>query len=435
MKTKRSVTTVATEVKENDGVVRSESDILNEMEAQVPDTNQLTAMVSDGAMEVASTEKLADKGIINRISDNGEINLSRLTEQEIKESLQFGKKLDVHDITSVSSYGADLQKVMNDNSKKLLSSSSQAKLGDETKEVINEMMTQLNNIDLDEIKTPSKFKRILAKIPVLRKLVFSVEKMIAKYDTIEQQVQKCQERLEAAQMVALRDNTMLQGDFDDTIKYIKVLEKLIIAAKIKSNEMEAGIATMKSQPEKYSVINIQDMESYKHELDKKVRNMLVWRLTFTQSLFRIREIQRTNISHASSIQETVQSMMPMLRQQLSQAIALYNLNQGVKAKNAVVDGFNKILTQNADAAHDLAIEVAQQNEQSSVTMETLTHNQERLMATMTEVKRIYDDAEKKFKEDEQKVVEMHRQLDSLILGTTPDKTITAESIEAKYIAD
>lgn len=344
----------------------------------------------------------------------------------------FGEKLNVHDVSSITNFGADLQKVMNENSKHLLASSRQVHIGDETQEVINNMMSQISQIDLDEIKAPTPLARFIRKIPVLNKLFFSVKRFLEKYDNIEKQVMTCQEKLEAVQVIALRDNTRLQSDFDDTVKYIKILEKLIVAAKMKSQEMETGIKMMKSEPEKFSAIQIQDMENFKHELDKKISNMLTWRLTFTQSLFRIRDIQRTNIAHSNEIHETIQSMMPMLRQQISQATALYNLEQGVKAGKAVKEGFNKVLQQNADAAHKLAVEVAKETESTNITMETLRHNQDKLVQTMRDVKKVWEDGERARKDNDLAVAKMHAELDTIAKGIETITTSSAAAIENKY---
>lgn len=432
-------TVVVTEAPQGQGQsvadnVRSDAEILEEMSSATPSTKLDEEIVSGANSMVRAASAKQKVGVLNRISEKGEINLSGLTETEIKECREIGKKLNVHDVTTVVNFGNDLLKVMDDSSKSLLAASRQDRVGEETKGIMNDIMHQISQIDLDDIKAPSAWQRFIRKIPVLNKMFYSIEKFLASYDTIEQQVKKCGEKLEAVQAIALRDNTQLQSDFDNTTKYITVLEKLIVAAKIKSQEMETGIELMKAHPEEHDAISIHDMENYKHELDKRITKMLTWRLTFTQSLFRIRDIQRANIANSNEVHDTVQSMMPMLRQQLAQASALYNLEQGVKANRVFKEGFNRILTQNADSAHDLAVEVMRETENTGITMETLRHNQERLVQTMIDVKAIWDEGEKKRKENELEVAKMHEQLENLAVNMN-DKTanVSAESIASKYL--
>jgi uncharacterized protein YaaN involved in tellurite resistance len=279
------------------------------------------------------------------------------------------------------------------------------------------------------------FVRFMRKIPILRGLVSSIEKFMAEYKTIESTVEQVEKKLEAAQVIALRNNTLLQHDFEDTLKYNAILEKLIIAAKLKNEELNRALEIMKADPSQYSAIEISDVENFRHDLDKKIGNMLTWRTNFSQSLFRIRDIQRANLTLSNDIRDTIQNMMPQFRQQLAQAQALYELSQGVKATQSVKEAFNKVLTQNADAAHDLAVEVAEMSEQSDITMETLEHNQERIIATMNDVKRCWEEGNQRRKEEEARSAEMIRQLEMTAAGIDMDDTVattSAEAIEAKY---
>ena len=70
-------------------------------------------------------------------------------------------------------------------------------------------------------------------------------------------------------------------------------------------------------------------------------------------------------------------------------------------------------------------------------METLRHNQERLVQTMREVKEIWDQGEKNRKANELEVARMHAELDGLAMTMSGKEveTTSAEAIEAKYTAN
>lgn len=414
-------------------MVRSDEEIMTELTGRKK-TKELDKVLGDGIKKITPKQK-KEVSIINRISEKGEINLSNLTDEEVRMCAKIGSKLDVHDATSISRFGSDLQKVMNDNSKNLLSQTRMYRVGDETQEIINEMMTQIKRVDLGDIKPPTMFVRFMRKIPILKSLVSSIEKFMAEYKTIESTVAEVEKKLEAAQVIALRNNTLLQHDFEDTLKYNAILEKLIIAAKLKYEELNRALEIMKADPSQYSAIEISDVENFRHDLDKKIGNMLTWRTNFTQSLFRIRDIQRANLTLSNDTRDTIQNMMPQFRQQLAQAQALYELSQGVKATQSVKEAFNKVLTQNADAAHDLAVEVAEMSEQSDITMETLEHNQERILATINDVKRCWEEGNQRRKEEEARSAEMIHELEMAAAGIEMSDSVTttsAEAIEAKY---
>lgn len=370
------------------------------------------------------------------IVDTGQINFDNLSEADKHELIAIGNKLNVYDISTVTNFGSELQRVMNDTSKALLSSSRASKVGPETEAILKEMMSQISEIDISEIKSPNSVEKFLRKIPIVNKLFKSVERFMAKYESLETTVEKCENNLHAVNIKAKSDNRLLQGQFDDTNEYIAVLEKFIVAGKNKSNELQIIIDEMEANANQYTPIQISDMKDFKHDLDLRLTNMLTWRTTFMQSLYRIREIQKANISLSNNVQQTIDNMMPMLRHQLSEAVALYNLKQGIQVVDAVQKGFNDILANNADMTHDAVVAVRQQTENTVVRMETLRHTQERLLATMRDAQKVCEEGAAKRREQEKELAKMNIEIETLASGI--DQNIissrpSAKSIEEKYI--
>ena len=370
------------------------------------------------------------------IVDTGQINFDNLSEADKHELIAIGNKLNVYDISTVTNFGSELQRAMNDTSKALLSSSRTSKVGPETEAILKEMMSQISEIDISEIKSPNSVEKFLRKIPIVKKLFKSVERFMAKYESLETTVEKCENNLHAVNIKAKSDNRLLQGQFDDTNEYIAVLEKFIVAGKNKSNELQIIIDEMEANANQYTPIQISDMKDFKHDLDLRLTNMLTWRTTFMQSLYRIREIQKANISLSNNVQQTIDNMMPMLRHQLSEAVALYNLKQGIQVVDAVQKGFNDILANNADMTHDAVVAVRQQTENTVVRMETLRHTQERLLATMRDAQKVCEEGAAKRREQENELAKMNIEIETLASGID-QKVISsrpsAKSIEEKYI--
>ena len=403
---------------------------ITERKSTVSDTSAAVSTILKGK----NTNKTTS---LRRINDNGDVNMTDITAEELAEYQAIGKKLDVHDKMSISNYGAELSAQLNRSTKDLLARGTQTKLGDETQSIMKQISSKLVTIDLDEIKRPNWFVRTVREIPLLNKLFFSVKAFIAKYEGIEKDVELMQEKLHAAQAVALRDNTELEKRFQDTIAYIDVLEKLIVAAKIKEEEYGQALEIMEANPDKYSAIDIHDTRNFKHELEKRIENMITWHLSFNQSLFRIRDIQDANIAHSNSISQDIDNMMPMLRDQLQQAIYLYNLEQGLKAHEVMIDGFNEILTHNADATHDLKVRVTKMTENPTIKLETLKHNQEKINQTYYDCLKVQEEAAKKRIENEREMAKMRADLESMMSGVPQDgiEAKSAAAIEAEYTVD
>ena len=405
--------------------IRSKKDILASIMEMPKDDSSVNMPTPDTKTKTLAT-----------IVDTGQIDISSLSEDDKHELIAIGSKLNVHDISTVTNFGSELQRAMNDTSKALLSTSRTSKVGSETEAILKEMMSKISEIDISEIKAPNKIEKVLRRIPIINKLFNSVEKFMAKYDSLETTVEKCEDNLHAVNIKAKSDNKMLQSQFDDTNDYISLLEKFIVAGKNKSNELQIVIDEMDAHSDQYTPIQISDMKDFKHDLDLRLTNMLTWRTTFMQSLYRIREIQKANISLSNNVQQTIDNMMPMLRHQLSEAVALYNLKQGVQVVDAVQKGFNDILSHNADMTHDAVVAVREQTENTVVRMETLRHTQERLIATMRDAQKICEEGAAKRREQEKELAKMNIEIENLAVGAE-GKIIasrpTAKSIEAKYV--
>lgn len=423
-------TTTATKVleKEDDApMLRDTADILAEL-----DSSKEAEKLHMDAQKIADVvgEGHADKRPLQRITQNGMINFSGLSESEKSEIIAIGKSLNVRDKMSIKNFGSELCDNLNKSTKTLLAKSSQTKIGAELEDIMREVSARLGEIDLDDIKAPSALLKLLRKIPFIGKLLYdSAKKCLEKYVGLEQEVELMQQKLEAAQAIAMRDNNDLELRFQSILEYIQILEKLIVAAAYKSKELERAIAIMEAEEGKYTAIDIHDAKQYKHELDKHIASMQTWHLSYNQTLFRIRQIQDANIAHSNAIADTVDKMMPQLRDQLHEAVVLYNLEQGLKAHETLIDGFNKILIHNADAAHDMKIRVTNMTESTAIKLETLKHNQQKLIDTNREVMQIMKTKAKERERQMLEISKMEKELDNMLLGDSA-KTIFKDNGES-----
>ena len=355
-----------------------------------------------------------NKSLLSRITDDkGNMKTSLLQEEEVKECLDLANKLDVSDICSVMSYGSDIQKYMNESSKSLLESASKSKVGDETSIILNNLLGEVSKIDIDDLKKPNVVVSALRKIPLVKNLFMSIEKYKAKVENIESNVEKIEDKIEQSKLIAKRDNSVLEEQFIGIVQYINVLEKLIIGAKIKSEALEREIEKMETDKRNYTPIQISDINSFKHEVDKKITNMLTWRTAYQQSLFLIRQIQEANIASINNAQDIMDNTMPMLRNQLAQSVTLYNLEQNVNLQTSVKNSLEKIMVQNASATHDMITKVTELTESTTVSVETIKERQEKLIQSLNDKVRIWQENKVKRASIETEITKMQGQLENI----------------------
>ena len=324
---------------------------------------------------------------MKRVEDTGEINTTALTPAREAYYKEIASVLNEKDITTISSYGSDLQRAMDSYSSDFLKQSFDSKTGIESAQLISNLLGELHEVDIDDLEAPTAWKKFLRKLPLVKKLVVSVEQIKAKYNTIEKNIDGIVKKLEATRQIAIRDNNLLQKQFENNCDYVDQLEDLIVAGKMKSEELEALIEDMKARSGEYEEYQISDIEEYKNSLDKRLTDLVALRYAFKQSLTQIRIIQRTNIMHANNTESQIAMTIPLWKNQLSLAVALYDQKQAIEVGTKVTDATNEMFKKNAEMMKTQAIAVAKESQRMVIDVETLRKTTQELVATVEGVQK------------------------------------------------
>ena len=227
-------------------------------------------------------------------------------------------------------------------------------------------------------------------LPILKSLVGSVEKVLHKYDSIQKNVDTIQKKIEVTRLTAMRDNNALQTMFENNIQYGKQVDELIIAGKLKLQEVNEQLNEMMANPQNYESHEIQDVQEFAHNLERRLSDMMTLRYVVKQSLPQIRTVQYNNIAIADKAQSIIATTIPVWKNQLSIAVALHNQKGNIEAHRRVTDTTNTILRKNAEMLRQNSVEVAKENERSVVSIETLRESTQQLIETIKEVKQIHE---------------------------------------------
>ena len=379
----------------------------------------------NGETEIANVPK-------TRLSDTGEIDVSLIPAKKKAYYSEIAKVLDEKDLTSIASYGSDLQRAMDTYSSDFLKQSFDSNNSIESAQLISNLLGELHEVNIDDLEAPSALKRFLRKIPGLRRLVVSVEQIKAKYDTIEKNIDGIVQKLETARQIAIRDNNNLQKQFENNVDYVEQLGELIIAGKIKSKELDKLIEDMKTNSEEYDDYQISDVEEYKNSLDKRLTDLTMLRYAFKQSLTQIRIIQRTNIMNANNTEQQIAMTIPLWKNQLSLAVALYDQKQTIEISSKVADTTNEIFKKNSEMMKTQAIEVAKQNQRTVIDIETLRKTTSDLLTTVEGVQKAQLEGAQKRAAAEQELFKLEKQMSQTAIGVaTSTQHVIAKELRGK----
>lgn len=378
-------------------------------------TADVSPILDSNVIEIGDKPKVDIKKEVQLIDESGNINLASLSEEEKQKYAKLNKSLVVTDINSISNYGSDLQNTMGKYSTDFLTAV-RANQSGEIGGLINDLLNELGYIDVDELREPSVFKKIIRKIPILKSLVTSVDKILNKYDSIAKNVDTIAKKIAVTRLASLRDNNALQTMFDNNVIYGRQIEDLIVAGKLKLDEVNKTLSHMMENQDQYEPHQIQDVQEFSHNLERRLTDMLTLRYVVKQSLPQIRTVQYNNIAIADKAQSIIATTIPVWKNQLSIAVALNNQKERIEAHRRITDTTNTILRKNAEMLHQNSVEVARENERSVVDIETLRDTTRKLIDTIKDVKQIHEEASAKRKAAEEEIMKIESELDSSMVN-------------------
>lgn len=365
--------------------------------------------------EIVEADKVKPKRNIV-LSDNGDVNLSLINKEDKKRYTQIASSLNENDMTSIMNYGSDLQNAMDAYSNDFLNQRFDSTSSIKSAELIANLLGELQEVDIAELNEPSAFKRFIRRIPLLKKFVTSVEQIKAKYNTIQKNIDGITQKLEQTRLIAIRDNNLLEKQFQNNLSYVNQLGELIIAGKMKSKELEDEISTMKEESYNYNDYEIRKVEDFKNNLDKKITDLVMMRYSFQQSLVQINIIQQTNTQDAQNTEMQIKTTIPIWKNQMSMAVALYNQKKSIEASNLVTNTTNEILRRNSEMMKTQAIEVAKQSQRTVIDIETLEKTHKDLIATIEGVEKAQEEGRAKRAAAERRIKELERDMHVKALG-------------------
>lgn len=353
-----------------------------------PEVQVLTPVEEANVVATKTTNKPAT---IIHLDNTGKVDLSKCTPALIDKCKSLSSQIKPEDANSILNFGLDLQNKLAGYSDSFLQNIRGFDAG-EVGSSITDLLAELNYVDVDPAEA-GLMKKFLMGIPFLKNIVMNTKKIFQKYDSISGNIDGIVKKLDKGRLMILRDNAGLQNLFDQNLQFIVQLEELIIAGQMKYNEEQAILMDMEANADKYEDYQIADKREFLSRLDKRLADMKVTRIITIQSLPQIRLVQNNNTTMAEKIQSTVTTTIPVWKNQISIAVTLMRQKGMVEVQKKVYETTNTILVKNAELLKQNSIDVAKQNEQSIVSAESLRTVNQKLIETLSEVKRIKEEGE------------------------------------------
>jgi len=156
-------------------------------------------------------------------------------------------------------------------------------------------------------------------------------------------------------------------------------------------------------------------------LDKRTHDLRLARQITIQQAPQIRLIQNTNQALAEKIQASVNTAIPLWKNQVVIALTLLRQKDAVTAQRQVSETTNELLKKNSEMLKVSAIETAKENERGIVDIETLQKTQNDLVETIQETLRIQREGKEKRRAAEVELGHLEEDLKDRLLDLTGNK--------------
>lgn len=390
----------------------------NQKQADIDDliSNPFGSETFDLDKEKKVNQSLTKKTEAKRIIDT-------LSDQRKTQAYELAKQIDVTNTDSILTYGAQAQQKLGDFSHSVLNhvqNQETSHIG----ETLNDLMFRLKEADPNELRAEDQniFKKMF------RKINRSIYETTAKYQKIGAQVDKIAVKLDKERELLLKDNEMLEELYDKNYDYFEALNVYIAAGEVKIEELQTevipkAIEHAESSENQMEVQKVSDLNQFLNRLDKRVYDLKTARQMTIQQAPQIRLIQNTNQALSEKIQTSINTAIPLWKNQIVVALTLLRQKEAVTAQRQVSETTNELLTKNSEMLKISSIETARENERSIIDIETLETTQANLVETLEETLNIQREGRSKRKEAEVQLTQLEERLkDQLLKLTDPNDT-------------
>lgn len=344
--------------------------------------------------------------------------VDKLPDERKVQAQELAAKIDVTDQQGVITYGAVAQQKLSEFSQSMLNHVQAADIGP-VGDSLTDLMYRLNEANPDDLRAGegNVFKRMFGKVKQ------SIYEITAKYQKIGAQIDKIAVKLDKEKDGLLKDNLMLEQLYHKNKDYFDALNLYIAAGELKMEELQTKIipeAVEKAQTtgDQMDVQIVNDYNQFLDRLDKRTHDLRLARQITIQQAPQIRLIQNTNQALAEKIQASVNTAIPLWKNQVVIALTLLRQKDAVTAQRQVSETTNELLKKNSEMLKVSAIETAKENERGIVDIETLQKTQNDLVETIQQTLQIQREGKEKRRAAEVELGHMEADLKQRLLELT-----------------
>jgi uncharacterized protein YaaN involved in tellurite resistance len=322
-------------------------------------------------------------------------------------------EIDMTDTNSIVSFGSGAQAGLQEISQSMLADVKNKDVGPAGGS-LRDIVTTIRGFSISEMdmrRERSWWEKLLGRAA-------PAAKFMARYETVQGQIDKITDNLLSHEHTLLKDIKSLDVLYDRTLDFYDELALYITAGEEKIAELDgkdipAKEAAVEAAPENDKVMTAQelrDLRAARDDLERRVHDLKLTRQVTMQSLPSIRLVQENDKSLVTKINSTLVNTVPLWETQLAQALTIQRSSEAAAAVRDANDLTNELLTANAENLRTANKAVREEMERGVFDIEAVKQANADLIGTIEESLQIADEGKRKRAEAEIELQRMEGEL-------------------------
>lgn len=330
------------------------------------------------------------------------VDTSNQLKQELVSSDEIDKlvsTINANDPNSIITFGNQVAEEISKASDQVLNSMNMSQL-DDSSELLNALKNIMDQFDAKEL-TEEK-KGLFAN---LRK---QLDKILAKYHTMGEDVDKIYVQLKQYESEIQQSNVKLETMYNANIEYYKELLKYIMAGEQACKELDQYIEDFKIKVQNNpdagtAAMDLQTLEQTRGIMEQRVMDLKIAENVAMQTVPMLKAMEFSNINLIRKINSAFIITMPVFKQALAQAVMLKRQRIQADAMKALDDKTNELLIKNAQNTIDQTKITTMLANGSSIKVETLEKTWQTIVSGIDETRKLQEEARTKRIEDSKRL--------------------------------
>lgn len=325
----------------------------------------------------------------------------------------FLSKIDITNTAQILQFGASAQNNISKFSDSVLTEVKTKDVG-KVGDLLSDLVSELKSFQGDSLSITS------SKPSIFNSAKKQINKLVAKYNKVENNIDVIEKTLEAQKLTMLKDIATFDTMYEKNLEYFKELSLYIIAGEKKLEELKtvtlpALQSKAKETNDQLDVQAVKDMSDTINRFEKKLYDLKTTRIISIQMAPQIRLIQNNDSELVNKIQSSIINTIPLWKNQVVIALGLANAKSALETQRKVTDLTNEMLKSNSELLKQGTIEVAKESERAIVDIETLSKTNADVIETLDKVLEIHEDGKRKRQEAEVELLKIESELKNKLL--------------------